>query len=271
MDQFLDSSRKSRLYTSIIALIILLALFIGVKFIAGVKEISYIGRGTYPTNVVTVTGKGEVVAIPDTGSFSFSVVETAKTVPEAQAQATKKINAIIDALKSAGVAEKDIKTTNYSSYPQYDYVQSTVCRDGYCPGGKQVLRGYEVNQSVTVKVRKLDTAGSLLTKVGDLGASNISSLEFVVDDIEGVKAEARDKAITDAKEKAKILGKSLGVKLTKIVNFTDTGEQPPMYYAMDSKVMGAGTMMGNQEATPSIPVGENKITSTVMITYEVDQ
>ena len=226
------------------------------------------------------------------------MVEQGKTVAEAQDKASKKGNDIIAALKALGIAEVDIKTTDYSSYPTYQW-QNAVCVQSvdvpvssvsagsvggsgvsgmmisnptpapiYCPPGKQTLTGYEVNQTVTVKVRKTADAGTALTKVGSLGAANISGLSFVVDNLDAVQAEARDKAIQDAKAKATVLAKSLGVKMTKIINFYENNNQP--YYAYG---MGGGDMINSKSNVaalpPELPVGQNKITSNVTITYEL--
>jgi uncharacterized protein YggE len=283
MNQFLDETQRRYIFNSMLAVFIVLAVFLGVKAIDALKEYSYIGRGTYAANVISVTGKGEVTAIPDTGSFSFSVVENAKTVKDAQDSASKKTNDIIAAVKAMGVEEKDIQTTGYNVYPKYDYTR-TVCPQiqpmsvggstgsvgiAYpCDGGKQVLSGYEVSQTITVKVRKTADAGAILTKVGSLGATNISGLDFVIDNQDAVLAQARDKAISDAKDKAKLLAKSLGIRLTKIVNFYESGNQP-IYYGMSaqSAKVAAGDVVS---IPPQIPVGENKITSNVTITYEVE-
>lgn len=268
MYQSLSDVQKRRFFNSVLAVAILLAVYLGILSLNALKENSYIGKGTYAANVVSVTGTGEVFAVPDTGSFSFSVVEEGKTVKEAQDKATKKINLAIDAVKKLGVEDKDIKTTSYNSYPKYDYSAQPLCTAGYCPPGKQVLTGYEVNQSVTVKIRKTADAGTVLTKVGELGVANISGLDFVIDDMDGVNAKARDEAIQDAKAKAKVLAKSLGVRLTKIVNYQEGGNYP-VYYAKDMAVSSMG--MGGDVAPvpPQLPTGENKITSTVTITYEV--
>lgn len=268
----MDSVQKNRLSKAVLWAVVLLAVFLGVQALTSLKELSYIGKGVYPSNVIAVNGTGEVLAVPDVASFSFSVVEEGKTVKEAQDKATKKINAVLDAVKAMGVEEKDIKTTGYNSYPKYDYNYSTVCTAGYCPPGKQVLTGYEVSQSITVKVRKTDDAGNVLTKVGELGASNISGLDFVVDDLETVRAEAREKAVADAKAKAKVLAKTLGVKLDTVVNFYENGDgaYPIMYRAeaaMDSKSMSVGGV--TQAVAPSVPTGENKVVSNVTITYEI--
>ncbi|MES2213675.1 MAG: SIMPL domain-containing protein [Patescibacteria group bacterium] len=249
--------------------VVLLGVFLAVISISTIKGWRSIGKSQTGQNMITISGTGEAVAIPDTAQFTFSVIESAKTTKEATDMASKKINAIIPALKALGVDEKDIKTVGYNMYPQYEYKTTTICAPGYCPPGKQVINGYEVNQSVSVKVRKTADAGTVLTKVTDLGASNVSGLDFVIDNQDTIQAEARDKAIQDAKNKANELSKSLGVRLTKIINFYETGNQPIYYDKMmsQSAVMGAGMA---PSVAPELPVGENKVTSNVTITYEVE-
>ncbi|MFA7216590.1 MAG: SIMPL domain-containing protein [Candidatus Paceibacterota bacterium] len=267
MYQFLDDSRKKQFFNIIIAIGILLSLFLAVKAINAVKEYSNIGKGIYPSNTISVSGTAEVFAIPDTASLSFSVVEEGKDVAEARDKSAKKINSIIDSIKSMGVEDKDIKTTGYNAYPRYDYTR-VLCNEFSCPPSKQVLIGYEVSQTITLKIRKTDKAGEILTKVGDLGASNISGLDFVVDDMDAIKAEAREKAIANAKDKAKALSKSLNVKLVDIVSFYEM--EPSDIYgrgmggqAYDEKLMSASPVV------PQLPVGENKYVSNVSITYEI--
>lgn len=275
MNDFLNSMdmvTKKRFFNAVLAVFVLLAIFLGIKALSSLRELSYIGKGVYPSNVISVNGKGEVLAVPDIASFSFSVVEEGKTVKDAQDKATKKINSMIDAVKTLGVLEKDIKTTSYNSYPKYDY-QQTVCTQqypNYCPPGKQVLTGYEVNQSITVKVRDTEKAGDVLTKVGELGAGNISGLDFIVDDLEKVKAEARQKAVDDAKAKAKVLSKTLGVKLDTIVNFYESGDDFPIMYRAEAMMDSKNGMGGAiPQVAPSLPTGENKVVSNVTITYEI--
>jgi len=265
----LSDVQRTRLFNAVLVTIVLLALFLGIKSLSALKESSYIGRGVYPSNVISVAGTGEVFTVPDVASFSFSVVEEGKTVKEAQDKATAKINAIIDAVKDMDVEDKDIKTTGYNSYPKYEY-SGGVCSANFCPPSRQILVGYEVNQSITVKVRKTDTAGDVLTKVGSLGAGNISGLDFVVDDIEKVQAEARDKAVKDAKAKAEVLADSLGVKLGNIVSFNEGGGYPYPVYGMGGVEMDGKVMTQSAVAVPpQLPTGENKITSYVTITYEI--
>lgn len=270
MYQYLNEGDKKKLFNVVFIAIIFLAAYLAISSLNALKQGQNIGRVEYPANVISVSGTGEVLATPDTGSFSFAVIEEGKTVKEAQDKASKQINAVIAGVKSMGVEEKDIKTTSYNAYPKYDYARAEVCSMGYCPPGKQVLTGYEVSQTITVKIRKTADAGSVLTKAGELGAKNISGLDFVVDDMDKVNEEARDKAIKDAKQKAEVLSKSLGVKLKKIVSFSEGGVQPPIYYAMGGAMMEKTMATDAASPVPQIPTGENKITSYVTITYEVE-
>ena len=245
----------------------MLGVFLLVLTISSLKQYHYIGSGVAATNTITVSGDGEVFAIPDTATFSVTVQEEAKDVKSAQATATKKINDTIAYLKSQGIDEKDIQTTDYSVYPQYDYTQ-TVCREGYCPGGKQILRGFQVSQTLTIKVRDTDTAGDLLAGVGSKGVSSVSGLDFTIADQDKLEAEARDKAIAKAKEKADVLADSLGVRIVRVVGFSEGGEYP-MYYTK-GMAMGMGSATdAAMPPSPQIPVGQNKIVSNVTVTYEI--
>ena len=243
-----------------------LALFLVIGTIGELKSLRFIGSGIAPTNTITVSGEGIVFAVPDVAQFSVTVQEKAKDVKTAQTSASTKANAIISYLKSAGVADKDVQTTDYSVAPQYQWSQTSCpAGAGYCPGGRQVLTGYQVSQTLAVKVRDTAKAGDILTGVGSKGASQVSGLDFTVADQNIIEAQARDKAITDAKAKAEVLAKSLGVSLVRIVSFNESGG--PIYYA---KGLGASAAMDSAAApAPQIPVGQNKITSNIMLTYEI--
>lgn len=268
MYQYLEDGQKRRLFGVVMAVLVLLAVFLGIQSLNSLKESQFIGRGDYPANVISVNGYGDVFATPDTGSFSFSVVEEAKTSKEAQDKASIAINKVLDGVRSLGIEDKYIKTVAYNLYPKYEYSQSASCTAGYCPPGKQVLTGYEVSQTIEIKIKDTSKAGDVLTKAGSLGAKNISGLDFVTEDPDALQAQARDKAIKDAKSKADVLAKSLGVKLKRIVNFTENGGGPTVYYAAKASAGMATDMMA--APAPEIPTGQNKITSNVSITYEVE-
>src|SRR5665213_2941203 len=105
----------------------MLALFLLVLTISAVKSYHYIGTGITPTNTIQVTGEGKVVAVPDTATFTVTVQDTAADVQTAQTKATTDGNAITDYLKSQGIVDTDIQTTDYEINPQYSYSQ------GACP------------------------------------------------------------------------------------------------------------------------------------------
>lgn len=231
--------------------------------------------GEMPANI-SVEGTGEVFAVPDVGQFSFSVMAEGVTATEAQAASATKINDILAYLKEQGVEEKDIKTQDYNLYPKYRWEEKPCGNFGLgtynlsqevCSPGEQVQDGFEVSQTVTVKVRDTAKAGTLVAGAGEKGATNISGINFIVDDTEALKAEAREKAIADAKVKADKLAEQLGVKLTRIVSYYENqGYYPePMYegksYATDE--------MGGANIAPSMPTGEQSTKVTVSIVYEI--
>jgi len=244
---------------------IILAVFLAVQALSSLKNLKYIGRDVPPMTSITVSGRGEVVAIPDVATFSFSVVEEGSTVSTAQEKATNKINNVLGRLRDAGVAEADIKTTSYNINPRYNY-PAVICNQFGCPPSRQVLTGYEVSQSILVKVRDTAQAGELLTVIGQAEVSNVSGLSFTVDDLESIKAQARGKAIADAQAKAKILAKDLDVRLVRVISYYDSNDEPRPYY--DYAVAGMGGD-GLKVAPPQVPVGENEIISQVNVTYEI--
>jgi uncharacterized protein YggE len=220
-------------------------------------------RGTDKVvNTISFAGKGEVLVKPDIATVSFGVTAENLDVAKAQTTATTKMNSIIDLLKKQGVSEKDIKLTNYNIYPRYDYVQNATL---YPYTGKQVLSAYVVSQTVEVKIRDISKAGEILTGVGEFGVTEVSGLTFSVDNDQAVKDQARDLAIEDAKTQAQTLAKSLGVRLVKITSFSENGNYPVYYEMNKSMALGASA----DRAVPQVPMGENKITSNVSITYEI--
>lgn len=243
----------------------ILSVFFLFKTVNEIKAGTIIGR-TNVSNTISVTGKGEVVAIPDIATVSFSVTESAKTVAEAQRLATEKTNKAIALLKGKEIAEKDIATENYSFYPKYEYNQG-LCTQYGCSNGKQVLIGYEVSQSVSVKIRKTDIAGEILTGLGALNVQNLSGLSFSVDKREVLEREARQKAITEAQTNAEQLAKDLGVHLVGIVSYNEGTNYPMPYYAKATAVEAYDSRAG--APAPELPKGETKIISNVTIVYEI--
>jgi uncharacterized protein YggE len=245
-----------------------LAFFLATQAITEMQGWKYIGSGTTATNTISVSGTGEVFAVPDIAKFSLTVLEEAKDAQSAQEVATKKINDITAYLRGEGkIAEKDIKTTDYSIGPKYEWIQATCTRD-YCPPGEQKLVGYQVSQTIEVKVRDTEKAGDILSAAGSRGVSSISGLEFTVDDDEALKDDAREMAIEDAREKAEALANDLGVTLVRVVGFSEDGGGYPVPMYGREKLMSMDSVSG-AVAAPELTVGENKIQSSVSVIYEI--
>ncbi|MEI6396709.1 MAG: SIMPL domain-containing protein [Candidatus Taylorbacteria bacterium] len=247
---------------------ILIAIYLVVLSIKELKSISYVGTDPTQSHTISVDGTGDAVAIPDIATLSFTVTETAKAVADAQTLATTKVNTTVAALKKSGVAEKDIQTTSYNINPHYEYQQSSVCSsNGICPPSNPVITGYDVSQSTNIKVRDLKKVGDLLTLIGSNGVQNVSGPSFSVDKPEATQAEARAIAIDQARSKANVLAKALGVRIVRVISFSESGNMPyPIRYDMGMGVSSSKALA----VAPEISTGEQKITSNVTIVYEIE-
>jgi len=220
------------------------------------KSYAYIGRPTTQRDTISIQAEGKVTALPDIAMISIGVQTEKKTVAEAQQVNSTKMNAIIDKLQQLGIAKEDIQTTNYSIYPTYDY-----------PNGQQVARGYQINQSVDVKVRKLDSISEILAAAGTLGANQVGGVTFTIDDPEALRQQARLKGLEAAKKKAQDLAAAAGVKLGKVVGFSESSSspQPPIFYAKDM-ALGMG---GAPSAAPNVQPGSQDVIVDVTVQYEI--
>ena len=265
METILTSKRIIQFTAALLAVLIA---FMAVKTVSALRSYSYIGGGVPPSNTLSISGTGEVFAVPDIATITFSLRETGTSVADTQTKVAEKSGKALAFLKRSGIADKDIKTVSYSAYPEYEFRNSAgiPCTYG-CPTGKRVLVGYTVNESIGVKVRATDKVGAILDGLAKEAApSELGGPDFSIDDQNAVMREARKKAIADAEKKAEDLASDLGVTLVRIVNFSEAGM--PVYYAKAYLADGRGGA-GAPEAAPSLPAGENKITSNVTITYEI--
>jgi uncharacterized protein YggE len=253
----------SALCAVLIIFVIVLTIFVLVGIQNKVREGRYIGQEVESRNTISVSGDGEVYAKPDLALTSFSVTTESDTVNKAMQENTEKMNAIINAMKEQGVASKDLKTTNFSLYPRYEWQERAEIYP--YQQGERVLAGYEVTQSLQVKIRDLDKAGQIIQTAAEVGANQVGSLQFTIDNQDELKKQAREQAIQEAKTKAKELASQLGVKLIRITSFNEGGVVP-RFYAMDEAVSMAGKGGGE---VPQIETGESKISVNVNITYEI--
>ncbi len=257
-----NNTQWSHVRTSIIAFLVFGCIFLIAGTFYVLSSIKFVGTAP-ATNTISVTGHGETYVVPDIAEVTFSVEKTATTVAQAQAQVTTTTNGVLDALASLGISKDDMQTTSYNVDPKYDYPR-TVCTNYGCPSSNGVLTGYTVSDSVQIKIHNLDNAGAVLAKLGTTGVTNLSGLNFSVENQDKPKADARTEAINKAKDQANTLAKELGVSLVRITNFSENANYP-IYYAKAAAMDSAGGVA----ATPNIPAGQDKITSDVTITYEI--
>ncbi|MFA5829237.1 MAG: SIMPL domain-containing protein [Candidatus Gracilibacteria bacterium] len=206
---------------------------------------------------VTVSADGKVNVKPDIAQIQLSVVSKGLTVKQITADNNQKMNGIIGAMKKLGVEDKDILTSQYDLNPDYDYTT----------GGRKFL-GYNLTQAITVKVRKLESVDDVLDSAVKAGANEVGGLSFDIDDTGPIKKQAREKAFTMAKEKAAEMASAAGVRLGRVVTFsesTDSGVIPYRNFTMDAKVGAA-----ESSSAPSIQSGSKEMTVSVSVTYEIE-
>lgn len=268
MEDALSQARKHPLMpVAALIVLVMLALFLFALTLNTFKEYRYIGAGIDAANTIVVSGEAEVTAVPDVAVFTIGVSEEAPTVDAAQDAAAVVINDVMAFLRSEGVAETDIKTTNYNVYPRYEWPE-VRCVNGVCPPrGERELVGYEVSQNLRVKVRDTQRAGALLSGVGARGITDVSGLSFEIDDEDALRAQARRDAIADARAKAEVLAQDLGVELVRVVSFDEGfAGGAPMFARAESFAMDMAVAGG---IAPEIPIGENEIVSNVTVVYEI--
>lgn len=217
---------------------------------------------------ITVSGEGEVTALPDIATITLTVRESAKTVPEAQKLVETKIAQALKDISALGVDKKDTKTLSYTINPKYEQQQvATYCVGYNCPPIKTVVTGYEVAESMQIKVRKIDQAGTVIGVIGKANITEVSGPEFTLEDMDKAKADAKALAIAQALEKAKVTAQSLHVGLGSIISFSeDSVNRYPVMY--EAKAMSVGAGVASDSVT--VPLGESVIKSNVTITYSLD-
>jgi uncharacterized protein YggE len=220
------------------------------------SDLKYLGNISQQNSGIWVSGTGKITVTPDIAEISLGVETQSDNVAGAQQQAVGAMSAVIAALKSYNIADKDISTQYYNINPVYNYDKGT-----------QTLTGYHVSNTISIKIRKIEDAGKIIDGVAVAGgdATRINSISFSVDNPEKYNEEVRKLAMADAETKAKQMASLGKVKLGKITYITESGGYiPPIIYRTDSAVkesMGVST-------TP-ISAGETEISLTVQIIYSI--
>lgn len=274
---------KSTLMKAFFVLMVVLSAYFAVKIVSEIKKNSLLGQSSQPATI-SFSGHGEVTAVPDIANIYFTITKDDKTVKDAQAGVAVIEKKALDLLKAKGVADKDIQTANVSFNPKYEFRQAVCPQPAQavdnsfpntdnvgsgvifnCPPSRQVLVGYTASESITVKIRNTDSVGDIMQGLGTTGVSDLNGPNFAIDKEDTLKAQARKLAIDDARQKAKVLAKDLGVTLGKISSFNESGNFPIMFAQ-------SAMMKDSAERVPApavIPRGENTISSDVTITYEI--
>ncbi len=205
----LDLSNK--VYKLVVIIIVLVAVFYAGNLIYNFQTLPQ----NYPQEI-SVSGQGKVYAKPDVAVLVLGVEDKGTKISDIVKDNTDKMNKIIKDVKDSGVDEKDIQTTQYSITPEYNWTER----------GGRIFVGYVLTQQITVKIRDFEKVGSILDKATTDGANAIGDLQFTIDDTEQVQAQARAKAIEQAKEKAKTLANQSGLKIVKLINVSEGGYYP---------------------------------------------
>lgn len=217
---------------------------------------------SYPLTIVTkpapsnlaVVGEGKIEVIPDTSTIQAGIVVTnAPTVEDAQKQIDDVNNRIIDSLKKLGIPKEDIKTSNYSISPSYNY-----------DGGRNQITGYNGNANATITVKKQNLLSQVTSAVTKAGANQVYGAQFSIEHPEKFREQARDKAIANAREQAQKLAQSLGIKLGRVVNIVESSPNEPGLRPMP--LVGGG--LGGSEKSAEIEPGSQTITSAVTLYFE---
>ncbi|MEK7680441.1 MAG: SIMPL domain-containing protein [Patescibacteria group bacterium] len=245
---------KKILLTLLGVLLVYSVFYVGTLIRNNIKKYDFIGRADKLERTITVNGFGKVVGNNDIAVTTIGHSNTDKDVAKAQVDNKKVMDKVEADLKAMGIEDKDLQT-NYSIFPDYNYTQDKG----------QELKGYRVTNTLTIKIRDLKKISDVLGLAGKYGATEVSGLSFTIDDPENLKLEARDKALADAKVKARKLADSLGVRLVALVSYNEYEGSVPDYYSMRMS-MGAE---GGGGGPAYVSGGSKDVTVNVNVTYEI--
>ncbi len=254
---------KPKKYFWILLDLFLLGLILNIFFFV-MPMLDKIGDSRYPVRTINVSAEGKTTAKPDLAQFSFSVVTEGGDLETVAKENNERLSKAIEFVKKEGIPNDDIKTTQYNLSPRYEYDEHRK---------KSFITGYELTQTVLVKVKELDKnidkVSSILGSITELGVNQVSGVSFTVEDQEKYLAQARTEAFEKAKTKAKAMADANGVKLGRVISFTEYQNGP--IYMPYGKAMGMGGDFSAAEAMPPAPIqtGTNEIVTSVSVTYEL--
>lgn len=202
-----------------------------------------------PETTLSISASGEVSKAPDIAFITAGVQTNAPTASQAMSQNATSMQGVYSALRSAGVAERDMQTSNLSLQPQYDYSN----RDGTPPE----VTGYSASNQLNVKVRDLANLGKTMDAIVNQGGNTISGLQFSLDDASAAKDEARRQAIQKAVQRANLYADATGYRVARIVSISESSNEysPPMpMMAVRAESANADTQVSSGEVNYSVSV-----------------
>lgn len=204
--------------------------------------------------ILDITATGKTTRVPDVAVIRAGVVTQAATAAAAMADNSKRMTAVLAALKSAGIAARDIATASISLQPQYRY------EDNKPP----VVTGYQASNSVSIRFRDLAKAGTILDTLVRLGANTIDGPNLTIDKPEAAQDEARVDAIRVARARAELYARAAGLSVVRIVTISENGEFSPPVVPVAFKARGFAA-----DSAQSVPIvaGETDITINVSVRF----
>lgn len=204
-----------------------------------------------PPPTISVTGEATVSVAPDLAQIDGGVTTEAKTAREASEANNKAMNAVLAALKGAGIAAADIQTSRLSLQPQNAPPR---------PGARSPIVGYQASNRVTVRIRDVTKVANTIDALVTAGANDIGGIVFMVSKQSQLLDEARGKAIDDARRKAEVYAKAAHVRIGAPVSITEEGPGGPVPMRATFKADAAGA--------PVAP-GEETLRISVQVSYEL--
>lgn len=205
--------------------------------------------------LISVTGSGEATVAPDLAVITVGVTVQAGTAAEAMSQNSARQRQVIDALNARGITGRDIQTSNLSLSAVQDY-----SREGQPP----VITGYQAGNMVTIRVRDLPQLGPVLDALVAAGANEIQGISFQRDDATGTEAEARRRAVDNARERAEVIAEAAGQRLGRLVALSDAPGNGPGPIPMRMRAMAA-----DAGAAPPVEAGELSLSAQITGTWEL--
>ena len=205
-----------------------------------------------PPAAISVTGEATVSVPPDLAEIDGGVTSDAKTAREASEANNTAMGKVLQALKGAGIEEKDVQTARLSLQPQSAPNRS----------GPSAIAGYRASNRVTLRVRDVTKVASVIDTLVGAGANEIGGINFVVSQASKLLDEARERAVADARRKAEIYAKAAGVTLGAPLSISEEGNAAPVPY----RRMAAG-----MAASAPVAQGEETLAVTVSVSWAIKQ